>query len=118
MSVIEILPGLWFGDQMAVTNAPFLEQKHITFLINCSSFPRPTETSAMFFDAPNPDTNMVSQLCQLIYRQIDTHNILVYCDDGRWVSPMIIANYLVKYAQMSLEEAVDAIQSKYDNAFT
>ena len=129
MSVCEILPNLWLGNIKIASTSAFYINHNINCVINCSK-------DIEFFDkkcnniriSVNDDLkkkeidNLLLYLdksSDLIYEQLINNNcILVHCYAGIQRSASVILAYLIKYANVSLYEGVQLIQSKRFQAFT
>lgn len=123
-SAIEIVPGLWLGNLDAAMNRSFLLENRITCVINCTD------------DCPFVDINMdllkirvpvrdngrqeemdkMFSLLDIVADRIQAvlrhRRILVHCLAGKQRSVAVILAYIMKYADMTLQEAIDVVRSK------
>ena len=125
--ITEIISGLWIGNITDVYNENFYKDNIITIAINCT-------LDQSFLDLPNlkkiriplsinldPQTDMVlltskmDQILQFIHENIEENNIFIFCYNGLSISPLIIANYMIKYGGISKDDIRDIIRSKNEN---
>ena len=129
MYVVEILPGLWLGDEQSALDIDFLESKNIEMVINCSleagfaNTPqikkkirlniqdnlKPEEINKMYIN--------LTRVVEAMKENIRNCNILVHCKAGIQRSATIICAFLMKYANMSMEDAMLCIKSKKPDVF-
>ena len=55
------------------------------------------------------------EITDFIYNSIETNNIFVYCHNGITVSPLIVALFMIKYGDISLDTIRDILRSKNRN---
>jgi len=123
---IEIIPYLWISLK-ELLSIDFLQKKHVRLIINCSN----TINSIDYNDAEeitiNIDEENIMEANVKLYNKLPSYistiheylcknkSILIY--GGNQISPTIIAAYLMKYAKVSKEAAVDMIRSKAPSLF-
>ena len=126
-SLAEPVERLWIGNITDVYNENFYKDNIITIAINCT-------LDQSFLDLPNlkkiriplsinldPQTDMVlltskmDQILQFIHENIEENNIFIFCYNGLSISPLIIANYIIKYGGISKDDIRDIIRSKNEN---
>lgn len=129
MSVSEIVPNLWLGSIIIAKNNAFFQDHGIDIVVNCSTdipfFSNFTKNVRVKVNDNEQlqEMNKMKQYLEVmgdfINRNLQNHKkILVHCYAGKQRSATIIAGYLMKYAEMSLEDAIASIQSKRASAFT
>jgi hypothetical protein len=100
---MELLSGLWISDTSVLTSKKFIEDNKITILINCTQYfdppPRLNLQNIRIPFSPNQSSgnnmNLLRdnhvKIVDYILENLDTHNILITCYDGKCISPMIVA---------------------------
>lgn len=128
MSATEILPNLWLGSILAAKNKSFFDQNDIHIVINCSTDIPFYSNYTVNVRVPVNDNLKTEEVNKLEkYLPITTDfmnknllngkNILVHCYAGKQRSAAVVAAYLVKFANMSLTDSVQSIQTKRAVAF-
>jgi protein-tyrosine phosphatase len=122
MVYAEIISGLWIGNVDMMYNKKFLQDNHITLVINCTH-------NFKFTDLPNIQNvriplsdNLMNNIDQLrihkdkiltfIDSSLEQRNILLCCYDGITNSPFIVSLYLLKYGDIPKDKIKRIIQSK------
>lgn len=129
MSVCEIIPGLWLGNIKAASSLEFFEQQKISCVINCSKdipFFNDKCENVRIAVHDNLERDEIKRLYEyfdkatnFIHLRLQANkNILVHCYAGKQRSASIIAVYLMKYASLTLYNAIFVIKSKRECAFT
>jgi len=129
MSVCEILPNLWLGNIRCAKNKVFFDTNTIDIVINCSKdipfYSNYTKNIRISIndDLTSKEINRfyfyLSKACDLINENLlNNKNILVHCYAGKQRSAGIIAAYLMKYADMNYNNAIQSIKSKRLIAFS
>ena len=132
MSVTEILPDLWLGDEKSSQDGKFVERAGVKFIINCSKDIPENEFGIENIRINVDDHPSVSHLedNELLYGALDgtieyIHKclmsgkcVLIHCKAGRQRSASIVAAYLMKYADIDIDKAVYYIRTKRPIAFT
>ena len=121
----EILSGVWIGDAEIMGNMKFIEDNHIGVVYNCTDI----------YDFPNCDvtkirlpfsTSLGSENISLIqknHRKITKHihehiehsNLLLCCCDGKCVSPLIVAIYILHYGSLEPKSIYEMLLTKDNN---
>jgi dual specificity phosphatase 12 len=120
----EIYPGLWLGDINSALDKKFLHNKKITCIFNCTrSLPfieDPYITSkyrvAVMDNLENEEIQKMYKLLNptinKLYTMLNANNVLVHCHKGKQRSATIIIAYLMKFANMTKDEALYTIRTK------
>ena len=125
--ISEILSGLWIGNVNDSYNEEFYRDNLISIVINCTK-------DQTFLDISNlkkiriplsinldPELDMkylrekMNQILDFIHENIEDNNILIFCYNGLSISPLIIANYMIKYGNISKDNIRDILRSKNEN---
>ena len=125
--ITEILSGLWIGNVNDSYNEEFYRDNLISIVINCTK-------DQTFLDISNlkkiriplsinldPELDMkylrekMNQILDFIHENIEDNNILIFCNNGLSISPLIIANYMIKYGNISKDNIRDILRSKNEN---
>jgi hypothetical protein len=126
-NAIEILPGLWIGDNKTVHDTSFLREKLITCIINCTSQDLLIDSGIVeanlklpieeYFDIGTTDhlCKICDDMCSLIENYIKSHNILIYCHISKQISYAIIIAYIMKFGKMGYNDTLKAVESKDPN---
>ena len=103
----------------------FITDNNITLVINCTidyKFPDVLNKiriplSDNYQASITTIKNNKDKIIDLIYTNIDDHNILVVCYDGNNISPYIISLFLLKYGgnKITKENVKKIIKSKHDD---
>jgi len=125
--MIEIIPNLWIGDIGDANNAILLNGKEINAIINISKGMQNVKVKNEHSIPINRDNaDRVEELYRYalsVTEIIDTYiisntKVLVCCEDGKQLSPAVVACYLIKYGLMEQETAILAIKTKHSKAFS
>ena len=120
----EILPGLWLGNIKSSLDTTFFNDKQIKCVINCTKqYPfcddplieikyRLPIKNDNDIDEIEKFYNLLDAAVDQIKNNIRSYNILVHCYDGKHRAVAVIIAYLIKYGQINLQSAIDAIKSK------
>ena len=120
----EIYPGLWLGSIKATQNTSFLKQNKIVTIINCTvNMPFPKLKQIKYTRRLSVKDNLKASEIYKLYSQLDTivnfianhmkyGPILVHCHAGRQRSVSVIIRFLIKFGQMSVDDALTMIQTK------
>ena len=122
--ITEILSGLWIGNVNDSYNEEFYRDNLISIVINCTK-------DQTFLDISNlkkiriplsinldPELDMkylrekMNQILDFIHENIEDNNILIFCYNGLSISPLIIANYMIKYGNISKDNIRNILRSK------
>lgn len=125
MMSIEIIPNLWIGDIRSTMNLDFLKGARISVIINCTTkYPFPTDHKAIQIRVPVRDRgidedidNMYYYLCTIvptIYELLSKgERLLIHCYAGCHRSVCLVLGFLIRYADMTLQQAIETLQSKW-----
>lgn len=126
MLYTELLSGIWISDTDMLTNTKFLEDNHISIILNCTQlfdFPEQNQIKKIRLPfSPLQDNNDLSllqrnsdKITEYIHNSIDTDNILITCYDGISISPLLVALYIKKYSQIDTKSIYSILLSKEKN---
>ena len=120
----EIISGLWICDIKEVYNKEIYDDNLINIVINCTinyGYPEIPTIKRLRIPVseklePNKDIYLlkinIDKILDYINEKIEENNILIFCYDGKIISPLIVALYMVKYGKLSLDNIRDIIRSK------
>ena len=122
----EIIPNLWIGDINSANDTKFLCENNVTVIINCTvkygwcKLPYPvTRIRVPINDRGiQEDFDMMytymNKVIPVIYLYLSAgRTVLIHCYAGRHRSVCIVLGFIMKYAEMDLQEAIDALQNKW-----
>ena len=123
MFTCEILSGLWIGSTETLNSKHFIQDNHITIILNCTQlfdFPDlPIQKVRLPFSSnTNSDTDLSllrqnkQQIIQFIDDNIDDHNILICCYDGKSISPFIVALYIAEFSKINRSSIYNILLTK------
>ena len=123
----EILSGLWIGNINDSYNQEFYKDNLITIAINCTD-------NQSFLDLPDlqklrvplsinmdPKTDIdllsksMNKITEFIHKNIEKHNIIVFCYNGLTISPLIVGVYMINYGNISKDHIRDILRCKNEN---
>ena len=126
MFYCEIISGLWVSDIDAMNNINFIIDKDITLIYNCTQiieFPEiEVEKVRLPFPPINNNDNIIilkknyKQIIGQIHEKLDQNNILISCYDGKSISILIIAIYLLHYSNID-KKSINKILLKKSSDF-
>ena len=123
----ELISGLWICDIKDAYNKEIYEDNLINIIINCTidygypDIPNIKKLRLPLSDKLEPQTdiyflrNNISKIINFINENIEENNILIFCYDGLTISPIIVATYMIKYGNISLDNIREIIRSKNEN---
>lgn len=123
MFYCEIFSGIWVSDMDILNNNNFLKDKDISIILNCTEiidFPDiDVQKIRLPFSSSQSDITNLDKL-KLNYKKIikfindnmDDHNILISCYNGKNISILIIAIYLKHYSQLQKSEIISFLTNK------
>ena len=129
MYVVEIIPGLWLGDKNSAFDVDFLKNKNIQVVINCTmdvGFCDSDQLKQKIRVSIKDNLNSeeihkmyvnLDLIVSKVYENIPNYNILIHCKAGIQRSGTIMVAYLMKYADMSIDEAIRCVISKKSDTF-
>jgi len=124
MIAIEVIPNLWIGDIRSALDRSFLRKYKITAIINCTTkYPFPDHESIKI-RVPVRDRGldedidmMYTCLLDIVPTMYDLlskgERILVHCYAGCHRSVCLVLAFIIKYADMSLREAISLLRMKW-----
>ena len=125
--ITEIISGLWIGDHEDTYNEDFINDNLINITINCTidkGFLNKDNISKIRIPLSpqlNPLTDIemlkknIDKILKYIHENIEENNILVYCYNGKTISPLIVGLYILKYGNVSKDLIRDILRSKNEN---
>ena len=119
----ELLSGLWIGDSSILNSKKFMEDNQIGIILNCTQlFDFPDldlqKIRLPFSNNINSDTDLSllrqnkDKILSFINDNIDNHNILIVCYDGKSISPFIVALYIAEYSQLDKTSIYNILLTK------
>lgn len=125
MFATEIIPNLWIGDIRSALDVSFLKRCKITVIINCTTkhpFPNHNSTQirvAIRDRGVQEDIDLMYKYLHSIVPTIynllsDGERVLIHCYAGCHRSVSLVLGFLIRYGNMSLQEAIDTLQSKWN----
>ena len=120
----EIYPGLWLGDINSALDKKFLHSKKITCIFNCTRslpFIEDPYVTAKYRVAvmDNLEDEEIQKMYKLLnptinklFTMLNDNNVLVHCHKGKQRSATVIIAYLMKFANMTKNEALYTVKTK------
>jgi hypothetical protein len=119
----ELLSGLWIGDSSILNSKKFMTDNQIGVILNCTQlFDFPDldlqKIRLPFSNNKNSDTDLSllrqnkDKILSFINDNIDNHNILIVCYDGKSISPFIVALYIAEYSQLDKKSIYNILLTK------
>ena len=127
MFTLELLSGIWIADSDILNSKKFMDDNQITIILNCTQifdFPDISTIQKIrlpFSNNKNSDTDLSlirenkTKILQFIHDNIDNHNILICCYDGKSISILIIAIYLLHYSNIDKKSIYNILLTKDSN---
>ena len=127
MFTLELLSGIWIADSDILNSKKFMDDNQITIILNCTQiFDFPDISSIQkirlpFSNNKNSDTDLSlirenkTKILQFIHDNIDNHNILICCYDGKSISPFIIALYIAEKSKIDKKSIYNILLTKDSN---
>ena len=123
MFTCEILSGLWIGSTETLNSKNFIQDNHITIILNCTQLFDFPDLSVQKVRLPfSSNTNSVTdlsllrqnkqQIIKFIDDNIDDHNILICCYDGKSISPFIVALYIAEFSKINRSSIYNILLTK------
>jgi len=122
----EIISGLWIGDINDSFNKDFLKDNFISIMINCTTNYDFPDLNVKKIRLPlsndlTPDKDLMlliknkDKILDFIFQNIELKNIFVYCYDGKLISPLIVALFLIYKGGISKDNIRSILKSKNQN---
>jgi len=119
----ELISGLWIGDSSILNSKKFMTDNQIGIILNCTQlFDFPDldlqKIRLPFSNNINSDTDLSllrqnkDKILSFINDNIDNHNILIVCYDGKSISPFIVALYIAEYSQLDKKSIYNILLTK------
>ena len=127
MFTLELLSGIWIADSDILNSKKFMDDNQITIILNCTQifdFPDISTIQKIrlpFSNNKNSDTDLSlirenkTKILQFIHDNIDNHNILICCYDGKSISPFIVALYIAEYSKIDKKSIYNILLTKDSN---
>ena len=119
-----MISGVWIGDTDIMHSKKFLEENDIKIIVNFTidiGFPENSEIQNVRIpvseqlkcssDVMKLNTYL-KDLLIFIKNNTDKNNILLCCYDGKGVSPLVLALYIINYSPISIDNVRPLKQSK------
>ena len=127
MFTLELLSGIWIADTNILNSKKFMDDNQITIILNCTQifdFPDISTIQKIrlpFSNNKNSDTDLSlirenkNKILKFIHDNIDNHNILICCYDGKSISPFIVALYIAEYSKIDKKSIYNILLTKDSN---
>ena len=127
MFTLDLLSGIWIADSDILNSKKFMDDNQITIILNCTQifdFPDISTIQKIrlpFSNNKNSDTDLSlirenkTKILQFIHDNIDNHNILICCYDGKSISPFIVALYIAEYSKVDKKSIYNILLTKDSN---
>ena len=127
MFTLELLSGIWIADSNILNSKKFMDDNQITIILNCTQIfdfpdiPTIQKIRLPFSNNKNSDTDLSlirenkTKILQFIHDNIDNHNILICCYDGKSISPFIVALYIAEYSKIDKKSIYNILLTKDSN---
>lgn len=124
MFCCELISGLWIGDVDIMHSKKFLDENDIKIIVNFTidiGFPEnneikdiriPVSEQLKYSNDVIKLNTYLKDLLSFIKNNTDKKNILLCCYDGKGVSPLVVALYIIQNTSVSKETVRQLIQSK------
>lgn len=119
----EYIQGIYSSDITESLHHEIYKKYNISIVINCTQLHGFVDLSIKKVRIPvSNDLNFhtdiqilqknLPTLLEFIYNNFVYHNILIVCETGKTVSPIIIALFMVKYGNIKLSDIKNILKSK------
>ena len=128
MFYAELLSGIWVSDTDILTKKQFFLDNQITIILNCTQlyeFPALSDAvqkirlpfSPQQSDKHNLDLLLENhrKITDFLKEQMDHHNILICCYDGKSLSPMIVALLIAKISNIDKKSIYEILLSHHSD---
>ncbi len=124
MFYCELLSGLWVGDTDILTNEKFIKDNNISIILNCTqmfNFPSMElykKVRLPFSPVRESDNDIYlirqnyKKIVSFLTENIDIHNILICCYDGKSISPFIVALFIALNSKVDTQSIYTILLSK------
>ena len=124
MFYCELLSGLWIGDTDILTNEKFIQDNNISIILNCTqmfNFPELDlykKVRLPFSPVRESDNDIYllrqnyKKIVSFLTENIDTHNILICCYDGKSISPFIVALFIAINSKIDTQSIYTILLTK------
>ena len=123
MYATELISGLWIGDSSILNSKKLMTDNQIGIILNCTQlFEFPDldlqKIRLPFSNDKKSDTDLIllrqnkDKILSFINDNIDNHNILIVCYDGKSISPFIVSLYIAEYSQLDKKSIYDILLTK------
>lgn len=121
--LIEYIQGIYSSDITESLHHEIYKKYNIDIVINCTQLHGFVDLSIKKVRIPvsndlnyHTDIQILQKnlptLLEFIYNNFVYHNILIVCETGQTVSPIIIALFMVKYGKIKLSDIKKILKSK------
>ena len=127
MFYCELLSGIWIGDTDILVNDRFIKDNNIDIILNCTqmfNFPELDlykKVRLPFSPVRESDSDIYlirenyKKIVTFLTENIDVHNILICCYDGKSISPFIVALYIAEYSNVDKKSIYNILLTKDSN---
>ena len=127
MFTLELLSGIWIADSDILNSKKFMDDNQISIILNCTQlfdFPNLDSIQKIrlpFSSTPNSDTDIhllkqnKQKIIQFIDDNMNDHNILICCYDGKSISPFIVALYIAEKSKINKSSIYNILLTKNSN---
>ncbi len=124
MFYCELLSGIWIGDVEILLNKQFIKDNDITIILNCTqtfAFPDIEDIQKIrlpfspTFDSENDIRCLqknIPKICDFIKKNMNEHNFLICCYEGKIISPLIVALFISYNTTISKKSIYDILLTK------
>src|SRR3989304_7579024 len=117
--MVEILPELWIGSKSVIEDDKFMMDNKFACIINCTKDNINSNMVNVYIDMNvskfeyNMELiNRLEPLTEYIHDYIcKNKSVLIYCDDGYQISPVIIVGYIMKYGKLSMKQSIEMVRT-------
>lgn len=124
--LIEYIQGIYSSDITESLHHEIYKKYNIDIVINCTQLHGFVDLSIKKVRIPvsndlnyHTDIQILQKnlptLLEFIYNNFVYHNILIVCETGQTISPIIIALFMVKYGNIKLSDIKKILKSKNDD---
>ena len=126
MFYCEVISGIWVADVDILYSNRFYKDNLIEIVINCTyDYSFPDNDSIQKIRVPVTEqlkkegdfdklNSSLTKILKFIHDNTITKNILLVCYDGKNVSALLVALYLIKYGKVKIQNINSLMKSKND----